>query len=62
VAELESTEVRDGDPIVLVSLVGVGRSHACLSGECEFSYTVGLHLLRVATLEVKYFLLGSKHL
>lgn len=37
-------EVRDCDPIILIHLIGVGRSQACFSCKSEFSNTVSLKL------------------
>ena len=47
VAVLEATEVRDGDPTILVHLVGVARGDPSLSGEGKLGDAVGVHLLWV---------------
>jgi hypothetical protein len=50
---LEATEVRDGDPGILVSLFRVAWSHACLSCKSKLSHTICMHLFRVSSLEIK---------
>jgi len=57
VTVLEATEVRHGDPRILVLLVWVGRRLSCFSSEGKLCYAVGVHLSRVGRV-VRVLLLG----
>lgn len=47
VAVFLTTKVRDCNPIILILLVWIWRSHSGLGGKCEFCDSVGRHLLGV---------------
>ena len=47
---LQTAEVRHSDPVILVSLIGVGRCHTSLGGKGKFGDAVSLHLRRVCSL------------
>ncbi len=47
-AVLHTTKVRYSDPIILILLVWIRRSHSGFSGKCEFGDRVGRHLLGVS--------------
>ena len=61
VAVFEATEMRNGNPIILVDFIGVGRGQASFSGKGKFSNTVSRHLLGIPRDKVKLFfnLLGA---
>lgn len=50
-AVFESTKMGNSDPVILIGLVRIGGSQASLRGESEFSDTISIHLLRVASEE-----------
>ena len=61
VAVFEATEMRNGNPIILVDFIGVGRGQTSFSGKGKFSNAVGRHLLGIPRDKVKLFfnLLGA---
>ena len=47
--------MRNCNPIVLILLIWIWRSHSSLSSECKFSYSICWHLLRIPVLKSVFF-------
>lgn len=50
-AVFHTTKVRYSDPIILILLVWIRRSHSGLCGKCKFGDRVGRHLLGISVSE-----------